>query len=246
MAIKQGAVSKLIKILNERDKKGPSDPPRKLEEYKGGKTPTPTGKSNEFNYEGGLESYLGEAQKRGLDVSNIKSAGDLQSKVYDSLMGSKEGQAIIKNMWKEYGDTNKGSASILPENLSEQDLARLKSNFVDDKLGGRTQMILQQMNPQVPQRAMPPQPPTPQQREYRGEPVYLPGVKGLTGGTITNALVGFLSDNAEFEPIDESDYGRFAVPKWAQESLAAGGADEYLKTKLGGYYKGSKKGSVKK
>ena len=246
MAAKQGAVSRLIKILNERDKKGPVEPSKPLEEYKGGKMPTPTGKSNEFSYPGGLGEYLKEAQKRGLDISDVKSAADLQSKIYDNLMSSEGGKAIIKNMWKGYGDTLKGSGKVLPENISDNDLANLKSSFVDDKLGARTQMILEQMNPEVPQRAMPPKPSAPQQREYRGEPVYLPGVKGLTGGTITNALVGFLSDNAEFEPIEESDYGRFAVPKWAQESLAAGGADEYLKTKLGGYYKGRKKSSTKK
>jgi len=235
MAKTEGAVSKIIKILNERDKKGEGST---ITPYKGGKTATPTGKSNEFNYEGGLDAYLSEAKKRGLDVSNIKSAGELQSKVYDRLMGSKEGQAIIKNMWSEYGDTLKGSGKVLPENMSEQDLANLKSSFVDDKLGARTQMILGQIPQTQPQPAPQPQPEP--RREYTGEPVYLPGVKGLTGGPITNALVGFLSDKGEYSPIEEADYEKYAVPKWAQESMAAGGADEYLKTKLGRYYKGRK------
>lgn len=252
MAVSAGAISKMIKILNDRDKEAPnkaakekkepgkSGEEKPLEAYKGGKNPTPTGKSNEFNFSGGLEAYLGEAQKRGLDVSNVKSAGELQSKVYDSLMGSKEGQNIIKNMWKEYGDTGKGSSKVLPDNLSKNDLANLKSSFVDEKLGGRTQMILGKIPEK--QKTPPPVQETKRKREYTGEPVYLPGVKGmLNEGTITNALVGFLSNTGEFDPIEETDYGRYAVPKWAQESMATGGADEYLKTKLGAYYKGTKK-----
>jgi hypothetical protein len=150
MALPQGAISKLIEILNDRDKRGPGGPggPGKpVEAYQGGRTPTPTGRSNEFNYAGGLDAYLQEAARRGLDVSNIKSAEDLQGRIYDSLMASKEGQGIIRNMWKDYGDTLKGSGKILPENLSEQDLAGLRSSFVDNKLGGRTQMVLAGMKP---------------------------------------------------------------------------------------------------
>lgn len=241
MALPQGAISKLIEIINNRDKQGPSKP---ISAYQGGRTPTPTGMSNEFSYQGGLDSYMKEAARRGLDVSNLQSAEDLQGRIYDSLMASKEGQGIIRNMWKQYGDTIKGSGKILPENLSEQDLARLRSSFVDNKLGARTQMILGAMIPPPP--PPPPSPPK-QQREYTGEPVYLPGVQGaLRQGTIQNALVGFLSDNAEFTPIEQADYDRFAVPKWAQESVAAGGADEYLRAKLGGYYKGTKKSDTKK
>lgn len=142
MAIPTGTIAKLIQILNERDKRGPGGPGKPVEAYQGGRTPTPTGRSNEFNYAGGLDAYLKEAEKRGLDVSNIKSAEDLQGRIYDKLMSTKEGQGIIKNMWKDYGDTLKGSGKVLPENLSEQDLAGLRSSFVDNKLGGRTQMIL--------------------------------------------------------------------------------------------------------
>jgi len=162
MALPQGALSKLIEILNDRDKRGPGGPGKPVTAYQGGKTPTPTGRSNEFNYAGGLDSYLQEAARRGLDVSNVQSAEDLQGRIYDSLMASKEGQGIIKNMWKDYGDTLKGSGKVLPENLSEQDLAELRSSFVDNKLGGRTQMVLGAMQPPTP-----PQPPPPTQPERR-------------------------------------------------------------------------------
>lgn len=135
---------------------GPEDPGKPLSAYKGDKKPTPTGKSNKFSYDGGLESYLQEAQKRGLDVSNIKSAGDLQGRIYDSLMSTKEGQNIIRNMWMEYGDTLKGSGKVLPENLSESDLSSLKSSFVDEKLGGRTKMILGKIPEKTPPIETPP------------------------------------------------------------------------------------------
>ena len=243
MALPTGVVSKLIEILNNRDKGGG------LKEYKGGKTATPTGRSNEFSYAGGLDSYLQEAQRRGLDVSNVKSADELQGRIYDSLMSSKEGQDVIKGMWKDYGDTLKGSGKVLPKNLSEQDLTNLRSSFVDNKLGARTQMILERI-PQKPPQA-PPQTPTqappqaPPQMGYEGSPVYLPGVKGaIPGGTsnITSALVGFMSRGGEYTPIRPEDYQKYAVPQWAQEKMARNEEDEYLRTVLGaGRYKGRKK-----
>lgn len=205
--------------------------------YKGGKQKTPTGKSNEFSYDGGLDSYMKEAEKRGLDVSDVKTNEDLQSKVYDSLMSSEDGQNILKNMWIEYGDTIKGSGKKLPSTIGEKELADLKSSFVDGKLGARTQMILEGIKP-ISDDGMDEKPS--ESTSYSGEPVYLPGVKGATGGNITNALVGFLK-NGEFQPISESDFKKYAVPKWAQESMAKGGVDEYLKSKLGDYYKGVKR-----
>ena len=236
MAQNREMLSKLIEIINSKEKG--------LEPYAGGKAMTPTGKTNEFKYAGGgqagLDEYMKEAQAKGLDVSGVKSASDLQSRIYDSLMSTSEGQGVIKNMWSEYGDTLKGSGKVLPKNLSSEDLASFKKNFVDNMLGARTQMVLSGLKPRQeapPQAAQPPV----QGMQYTGEPVYLPGIKGATGGTISNALVGFLNKTGEFNPIQQQDYSKYAVPTWAQESLAAGGADQYLRSKLGEYYKGTKK-----
>lgn len=239
MALPTGAIEKLIEIINERDKRGGD-----IQPYRGGRMPTPTGRSNEFGYEGGLGAYLQEAQRRGLDVSNIESAADLQSRIYDSLMSTKEGQGIIKNMWQEYGDTLKGSGKVLPKNLSENELANLKSSFVDDKLGARTQMILERMQPQQPPQAPTQAPPQKTQMSYEGTPVYLPGVAGALKegrGNITDALVGFLSKEGEYTPVSQEDYQRFAVPKWAQEAMSRREEDAFIKSKLGGFYKGRKK-----
>lgn len=215
-------------------------PGKGLVEYKGGKSSTPTGMSNKFSYKGGLTSYLDEAKRKGLDVSNVSSASDLQSRIYDNLMSSPDGQSILKNMWSKFGDTLKGSGKVLPENLTDKDLAGLKSSFVDDKLGARTQMILEQMKTNEDPKPEPAPAPAPQ-RQYEGSPVYLPGVDGMLGGSLTNAMVGFLSKKGEFTPVDSADYEKYAVPKWAQDKMAAGEVDNYLKSQLGGYYKGSKK-----
>lgn len=147
MALDPRELAKVIEIINNRDK-GKENPP--VKEYKGGKTPTPTGRTNEFNYAGGLQAYLSEAQKKGLDVSNVKSAKDLQERIYDSLMSSKEGKGVIRNMWSQYGDTMKGSGQVLPANMSDQDLTGLRSSFADDMLGGRTQMVLAGLSPKIP------------------------------------------------------------------------------------------------
>lgn len=147
MALDPRQLAKVIDIINNREK-GKSDPP--VKEYKGGKTLTPTGRTNEFNYEGGLDAYLSEAQRKGLDVSNVKSAKDLQERIYDSLMSSNEGKGVIRNMWSQYGDTLKGSGRVLPQNMSDQDLSGLRSSFADDMLGGRTQMILAGIKPRIP------------------------------------------------------------------------------------------------
>jgi hypothetical protein len=233
MALDPRALAKVIEIINSREKGG-----EPVKEYKGGVSKTPTGRSNAFSYGSGLEDYMKEAQEKGLDVSNLKSAEDLQGRIYDSLMSSREGQGVLKNMWRNYGDTMKGSGKVLPENMTEQDLAGLRSSFADNMLGARTQMVLAGLNPSRPQQA--PEP-TPQQRQYEGEPVYLPGVQGATGGPITNALVGFLNQKGEYSPISSEDYKRYAVPSWAQEQMSKGFDEQFIKSKIGGYYKGIKK-----
>lgn len=152
--------------------------------YKGGKEKTPTGKSNRFDYAGGeeagLESYLQKASELGLNTKDISSSADLQSRIYDSLMSSPDGRNILSSMWSQYGDTRKGSSSVLPENLSEQDLMNLKSSFVDDKLGARTQMILGAMKGKE-------KPPAPTQKEEVPPPQYVDpsspySIQVLSGG----------------------------------------------------------------
>jgi hypothetical protein len=157
MALDPRALSKVIEIINKREKEG-GDPPKKksggqITAYEGGKEKTPTGRTNEFSYSGGLNDYMKVAQARGLDISNLKSAGDLQGRIYDSLMSSQQGQDVLRGMWKDFGDTRAGSGQVLPQNLSAQDLAGLRSSFADDKLGGRTQMVLDMLKPRtIPQR----------------------------------------------------------------------------------------------
>ena len=240
MALDPRALAKVIEIINNREKNGPGYPKKsggQITPYAGGNERTPTGRTNEFSYAGGLNDYLKVAQARGLDISNLQSAGDLQGRIYDSLMSSPQGQDVLRGMWRDFGDTRAGSGQVLPQNLSEQDLAGLRSSFADDKLGGRTQMVLNMIKPRVPEVPQTPQ----KQREYEGNPVYLPGVEGATGGPITNALVGFVTDKGEYSRINPEDYKRFAVPSWAQEQVAKGFDENYVKSKLGGYYKGIKK-----
>jgi hypothetical protein len=146
MALDPRALAKVIEIINSREKGG-----EPVKEYKGGVSKTPTGRSNAFSYGSGLEDYMKEAQEKGLDVSNLKSAEDLQGRIYDSLMSSREGQGVLQNMWRNYGDTLKGSGKVLPENITPQDLAGLRSSFADNMLGARTQMVLAGLKPKTPQ-----------------------------------------------------------------------------------------------
>ena len=128
-----------------------------------GEGKTPTG-SNE-SFVGGpekLKQYITDLQKSGVDISNIKSAQDFQSLLYDFALD--KNPETIENMWSSYGTTKKLSENpnIISElnklgvktnksnqgytlNFSNMDLSKkkdafkiLKNIYTDDKIGART------------------------------------------------------------------------------------------------------------
>ena len=120
--------------------KGPVTP------YSGGKEKTPTGESNAF--EGDFEEYLKIAKEKGLDISKVKSAEDLQSQVYDKLLESKEGKDVLRGMWSKYGGTKKGGGGVMTGEISDEDLFKLKGGFVDKNIGARTKQLLSSVKPE--------------------------------------------------------------------------------------------------
>ena len=128
-----------------------------------GEGKTPTG-SNE-SFAGGpekLKQYITDLQKSGVNISNIKSAQDFQSLLYDFALD--KNPETIENMWSSYGTTKKLSENpnIISElnklgvktnksnagytlNFSNMDLSKkkdafkiLKNIYTDDKIGART------------------------------------------------------------------------------------------------------------
>lgn len=119
-----------------KDKK----PASQIVAYKGGVEKTPTGKSSAFV--GDLGEYLKVAEERGLDTKGVKSASELQGRIYDKLMQTDEGKKVLKNMWSEYGVTKKGGGGKVGEPISDEQLSGLKTAFTDSKLGGRTKQLI--------------------------------------------------------------------------------------------------------
>jgi len=142
------AIKKLIEIKNgkEEDPKNVSSNKTTIQPYAGGKERTPTGKTNEFV--GDFNEYVKVAKERGIDMSNVKSAKDFQNQLYDKLMSSEKGKGILKKMWSDYGVTKKGGGGTVGNPLSDEGLSSLKESFADDKLGGRTKQLIQDIEPE--------------------------------------------------------------------------------------------------
>jgi hypothetical protein len=120
--------------------------------YPGGKTEkgrtTPSGVPNTFAYPGGLESLTKAWQEAGFDLSGVQSVEDFQAKTYDYLMQTPEGKEVLRAMW-ETGNTDKGIrenilTSVYPtgkfsgQQLTDEELGKLKTAYVDGMLGIRT------------------------------------------------------------------------------------------------------------
>lgn len=208
-----------------------------IEAYKGGKEKTPTGKTNEFV--GDIKEYLSVAKQRGLDVDNIKSSSELQSKVYDKLMSSEEGRGILKNMWKEYGVTKKGGGGASPEPMSESQLSSLKSAFVDSKLGGRTKQIISS----IPEKKSPSPAPVVEKKvnkpERRTVSEIIETVKGKSksgtehgvGIVYKNKEMEFDPKTARYVPVEGSEYTD--VVMFPQDSEYMQGEGKQVSEKIG-------------
>lgn len=105
---------------------------------------TPTGFTNNFNYPTG---FLGEDNtglyydwlNAGVDATKYKTAGDYQGAMYDWAL--KNNPSLLRDMWSTYGITNKGKSlgldNIDTNNLSDQDLSKLRSAYTDNLIGQR-------------------------------------------------------------------------------------------------------------
>lgn len=145
-----------------------------------------------------LKSYIDELQNKGVDLSNINSAKDFQSVIYNYAL--KNNPATIENMWSKYGTTlelnkypdlisklnkqgvkttksNQGyklDFSGIDPNKKGEVLAMLEPLYDDSKIGTRT-VSLDFNTPatETPVTAPEPQPqPQPETKQpYRGEDI---------------------------------------------------------------------------
>lgn len=86
-----------------------------IQPYAGGAPPsdvTPTGNSNKFQYEGGLDAFK-SAWKPILDLDKYNSVEDAQSATYDWLV--KNQPEVAASIWKEQGLTAKGKKLMDPK-----------------------------------------------------------------------------------------------------------------------------------
>jgi hypothetical protein len=86
-----------------------------LQPYAGGKPPediTPTGNSNKFQYEGGLDAFK-QAWKPLIDLDQYGTVKDAQAATYDWLV--KNQPEVASSIWKEQGLTSKGLKMMNPK-----------------------------------------------------------------------------------------------------------------------------------
>lgn len=120
--------------------------PGGIVEYTGGKSKTPTGKSNKYNKD---KSYLTQWKNAIENIENLSNE-EAQGLIYDYTL--KTNPEEVKNMWSNYGLTLKGRKSPIlskkyPEGkvdaskLTESDLKELREAYIDGFFGAR------QLNP---------------------------------------------------------------------------------------------------
>jgi hypothetical protein len=122
-----------------------------IDPYEKSKTPqggiTPTGKSNKFSARGQtLKDYLGQWEEY-IPGINKMTEGQAQDAIYSWSV--KNNPEVIQEMWKEYGNTEKGKNIPAIKNLTKdnmfseeflkdpKNLETLKPAYVDNKFGVR-------------------------------------------------------------------------------------------------------------
>lgn len=114
--------------------------------YSGGKTQkgriTPTGQDNAFAYKGDLPAYQNAWQQAGLNLQGYNTNSDAQGAVYDYIL--KNNPDVLRNMWKQYGNTAQGINQGLPSTFDDaylkdpNNLQKLRSAYTDNMFGVRT------------------------------------------------------------------------------------------------------------
>jgi hypothetical protein len=105
-----------------------------LQPYQGGATPagstTPTGNSNKFQYQGGLDAFKA-AWKPILDLDKYDSVDKAQGATYDWLV--KNQPEVAASIWKEQGLTAKGRQMMDPKSKSYNPaFAKVAKNIFDN------------------------------------------------------------------------------------------------------------------
>lgn len=159
-----------------------------IDEHKGDKTNgslTPTGLKNSFNFPGGISGYIDAwATKAGINFDPKEKNNVVQSKVYDYLLANNPD--IVRNMWKTYGNTNRGRDLKIGKgwdfnNLTNDQLTKLKPAYTDNKFGVR------QMTPDmIPTNLGTPTPPATQLPPVTVTTKRPPAAEVPNPGTITN------------------------------------------------------------
>jgi len=101
--------------------------------YEGGKTPegstTPTGNSNKFKYDGGLDAFK-KAWSPILDLNKYNSVEDAQGATYDWLV--KNQPDVAASIWKEQGLTAKGRRLMDPKSKDyDPNFTKVAKNVFD-------------------------------------------------------------------------------------------------------------------
>jgi hypothetical protein len=103
-----------------------------LQPYQGGKPPadiTPTGNSNKFQYDGGLDAFK-EAWKPILDLDQYNSVEEAQGATYDWLV--KNQPDVAASIWKEQGLTAKGRRMLDSKSKDyNPEFAKVAKNIFD-------------------------------------------------------------------------------------------------------------------
>jgi len=98
--------------------------------------------SNNY-WETGRDQWQDWANKKGQAIpkTNRGANTDYQEYIYDNLLDTPQGRDQIRNMWAEFGTTNKDKDKFKKydnfSKLSDQDLKDLRANFIDSKIESR-------------------------------------------------------------------------------------------------------------
>ena len=93
-------------------------------------------------WETGRDVWQNYANQKGIQIpqSGRGANSDYQEFAYDNLLDTQPGQQQLRNMWGEFGPTLKDRKEFKGydfNNLSEQQLKNLRTNFIDSKLESR-------------------------------------------------------------------------------------------------------------
>lgn len=114
-----------------------------VDPYAGGKTTTPTGKSNKFSRD---QSYIQQWEKMIPGISALPNS-EAQGKMYDWMLKNNPDQ--VRNMWQDYGLTNQGKQNKFLYGLTDKgrfkdgvlnnvdNLQQLRSAYTDGMFGAR-------------------------------------------------------------------------------------------------------------